>query len=660
MTSAVETPPSPAASGVDAAAAPAPAEARPAPWRVALLALIAGGFGVSALADGLHSISQWGPAALAVLGLLFTLVVATPARPSRPALLALAGLLGLAAWSLLSALWAESADRAVLEGNRWALYAATFAVLVILVRRPRHASIAIGCATAAILGVSLYLLGVMLSGDVGSLFSEKRFVGPLGYGNGQASYFLLGIWPLLAVAETARRRLVAGLTLSAAFVLAALLAATQTRGAVAAFVVAAAVLLAAVPGRVRRAWLLITLVVGVAAATPALLDVLPEPTPGALRTAAVAILVAAPLVGLAWALGDVAVGRVAARLSPARLSRGGGLLAGLLAAALLAAGVASLSDPVGTVKQKWESFSHSRPDQASTRFLSAGGLRYDYWRIAVLQFRQDPLKGAGAGSYPRAYFAHRRTADSVRQPHSLPLQALAELGVPGALAVLVFVGGVLLGLARTARRARVGRPERFLVVAGGGTFLVWLVHTSVDWLHLIPALTGIALVAAAAVVLPEGRGGASPRRRLPRAAVPLACGVAVALAAVLVGRQTAAELYRLDARDALAAGRPQAALERANTALSLNGKSVEARYLKAAALARLNAYVQARRTLEQAAETEPTNFVTWALFGDLLVRGGELERARGAYATALSFNPREPALLEAANDPRLQAPERAR
>ena len=139
--------------------------------------------------------------------------------------------------------------------------------------------------------------------------------------------------------------------------------------------------------------------------------------------------------------------------------------------------------------------------------------------------------------------------------------------------------------------------------------------------------------------------------------MPVACAVAVALAGVIVARQTGAELYRLEGREQLAAGRPQAALEQANAALSLNGESLEAYYLKAAAVERLNAYVEARRTLEQAIAREPENFLTWTLIGDLYRRGGELARARRAYARALTWNPLDPDLLKAVNDPALREPQ---
>ena len=49
----------------------------------------------------------------------------------------------------------------------------------------------------------------MLFGDGPSLFLEGRLNSPLGYVNGEAVAFLLGFWPLFALAERVRRPLIA-------------------------------------------------------------------------------------------------------------------------------------------------------------------------------------------------------------------------------------------------------------------------------------------------------------------------------------------------------------------------------------------------------------------------------------------------------------------
>ena len=93
----------------------------------------------------------------------------------------------------------------------------------------------------------------------------------------------------------------------------------------------------------------------------------------------------------------------------------------------------------------------SQGEPTASRLATGAGNRYDYWRVAVDAWREHPLTGVGAGGYDKPYFAHRTTAEDIRQPHSLPLQVLAELGIVG-------------GAAARGRPARDRAPAR-----GGGS-----------------------------------------------------------------------------------------------------------------------------------------------------------------------------------------------
>ncbi len=161
-------------------------------------------------------------------------------------------------------------------------------------------------------------------------------------------------------------------------------------------------------------------------------------------------------------------------------------------------------------------------EERSSRFTTGAGNRYDYWRVAVDQFADDPLKGVGAGNYDRTYFLERRTTEDIRQAHSIELQTLGELGLVGGILLAVFLVAIGAGFARRARAAKDDLRVRGLTVAAGGTFAVWLVHTSVDWLHLIPGLTGIALCSAAVLVGPWRRQRAEGTSRARLAVVAVA------------------------------------------------------------------------------------------------------------------------------------------
>jgi len=147
------------------------------------------------------------------------------------------------------------------------------------------------------------------------------------------------------------------------------------------------------------------------------------------------------------------------------------------------------------------------------------------------------------------------------------------------------------------------------------------------------------------------------RARWHRPLVVAVVAIGLAVTGVSLSRQGLAEYFRSSAEDALAA-RPADALRDADRSLRLDSEAVQSYYIKAAALARFNRPAPARAALEEAAEKEPTRFVTWALLGDLAVRTGDFGDAREFYGRAHRLNPRDPTLLALAEDPRsaLDAP----
>jgi UDP-GlcNAc:undecaprenyl-phosphate GlcNAc-1-phosphate transferase len=632
-----------------------------------LIALAALAFGLSPFLYGFYDLSAWGPITLLLLAVLFGLVVARPAVPRPAALVSLAGLVGLWAWSLLSTTWAESADQALSSANRWMLYAALLAILVLLLRNEALGKLLLGCTTALVLVLGLYQLGIMASGDGPSLFLGPRLNGPLGYINGQAAYLVLGFWPLVALAERERSSLLSGAAVAGAVVLAVLIVLCQSRAVVPALVASALVLLLLVRGRGRRAWVLVAVAGGVALLGRDLLGVYlgaaasgGAPSAALLEELSVRVLGVAVLVGVVWGVLH-ALARVAgeAGSGQGRTVLAVASIAGLVA--LVGVGAVTLSrvieDPVSQVSRQIESFTSLGPSAGPTgpRFASAGGNRYDYWRVAVNQFRAEPVKGVGAGNFDRTYFLERRTSEDVRQAHSIELQALGELGLVGGLALALFVGGVLAGFVRRAVAARRSTTDAGMAVAGGGMFIAWLVHTSVDWLHLIPGLTGIALCGAAVLLAPWVRRRSGPQRTGTRRAVVVASALIVVFAAAQLGRSTLAERNLEQGRAALASGDPAGALAESDASLSLNGESLPAHYLRAAALAQADEYAPARATLSAAAALEPHDFVPPALLGDIAVRRGDLRQARRDYGRAAALNPRDATLAKLARDPRVAA-----
>jgi hypothetical protein len=521
----------------------------------------------------------------------------------------------------------------------------------------------------AIGAIALVTLGHLLAGDTGS-FLTFRLNAPVVYINGTACLMMMGIWPLVAYAESGRPGL-AGSAIALASIEASLLVLTQSRAAIPGMLGSAVLMLWLVPGRLVRFWALAAIAAGAGLALPWTLAVYSHrdaaypvgPSPAAVVHAGTAVLVSGVIVGALWALAR----RLAARPLTDFLRRAPARAAVCLLVATPVAILAVYPHPVASVRSQWHAFTHLQVSDTSTaaRFTDVGGYRYDLWRVAVDEFKQQPLHGVGAGSYGLRYYQLRNLANpqSVRQPHSIELQMLAELGLPGLLALLVFVGGVGWAFARSRRR------DAGLSVALGGTFAVWFLHTSVDWIYNMPGITGMALLgaaglcalAAASPLRAPAAGAraiaAAPRRAPPRPGIravlarartasgerrvlawTLAIMALVAVGAPSLVRQYLAQQHTNRAATLLASD-PRGALRETQQALRLNDSHIEDYYTRAAAFARLDDYPDARDTLLEAVRTEPLNFVSWALLGDLATRRGDMTHAASAYGRARALDP---------------------
>jgi O-antigen ligase len=613
---------------------------------IALAALVAGGIGVfialNQLFGGYYDLTTWAPIGLVALVALVALTIAYRHPVPHGTGWATGGLLALSAIQFLSSRWAESVDRALVDSHRTLLLAAGFVLLCVVAQR-RDSRFALIGAIAVVTTVLNVILAVRLLQPAlpDGMFVTGRLYGPLGYTNGQAAVMLLGVWPLLAAAERVRSRALAGVALGSAALSLNLFLLTQSRGGVAAVALSALVMLAFVPGRVWRLALLVPLAAGVAFVLPRASDAYESSVEGVPAAAdvhdvVIAALAVAVAVGLLGAL--IRSIRPLERLEGVRLAP-----AGIGLVIVVAIGAALVAGAPGAIDRGWSNFKSLEPPPVESRLASGGGNRYDYWRIAVDEWSDRPIAGLGAGNYYRDYFLERQTTEDIRQPHSLPLQVLAETGLLGGLALLVFVVAVLAAAVRATRRRDVGAADRALAVGASGAFVLWLLHTSVDWLHLLPGIT-LAALASAAVLLALG---ARPRTRPPRLRSPvrplLFAGAVIAVASL--GVLFLAERYRLDARDSLAAD-PAAALERGRNAFELNNQSVPTLYTIAAAHARLNNYEEAVTTLERAEALEPHNWVSAALLGDLASRRRDFRLAAVSYGRAADLNPRNTELRE--------------
>jgi tetratricopeptide (TPR) repeat protein len=193
------------------------------------------------------------------------------------------------------------------------------------------------------------------------------------------------------------------------------------------------------------------------------------------------------------------------------------------------------------------------------------------------------------------------------------------------------------------------------MTAGLGIFTAWFVQTSVDWMHLLPGLTAIALAGAAVLVWPRtrpARAAHGARSRSAGVQAAIALGVSLVVIALIatgasLTRQGLADIYRSSAQSELTSN-PAAALSDANRSLDIDADATGTYYLKAAALARFDQASAAERSLLEALAREPNNFVTWALLGDIAARERRPRAARADYLRAHQLNPRNTTLRELA------------
>lgn len=619
--------------------------------------VVAATLACSPLAFGYYDFTSWAPLGIGAVVLLVMLAFGPAPVLSRYGRTAAIGLGLLVVLSFASLLWAESRDSAWTSANQIAVYAVVFAIGVLAIRERTTAR-----ATMLVLGLPALLGAAVLAiefiaGGGGGDFLQGRLDTPMGYINGTAGLFVMGIWPWLGLAEAQVSRRLRAAAISAAALIASTAVLTQSRAIVLATIATIVLVLVAAPGRTRRAVNLLIVLAAAGATAHWTLKVysstgpsqLLRPSSAAIRDAGVALLGSA-LVGFALKMLASALHE---RLPSARRARftaqlGRALLA-LTAVAVIGGAVAEH----GRISTQWHDFTALKPEKsAGNRFLAlGGGYRYDLWRIAVDEFAGDPLLGVGAGNYVDQYYERRHQLEDVTVPHSLELQMWAELGIGGAAGLLLLLVAVL-GAGVTGRRKTLAGADPALKIAALGMFAAWLAATSVDWLYDIPGLAGMAMLAAAVLVVPAERSAADAvapaaarRGRRAQSMVVVTLGV-LALVAASLGRQYVAMLYS-DSGRGLVSNHPVQALRKLRTAEQLDPWSQQTQYAVASAYARLNDYPAARAALTRATQLEPENYVPPALLGDIATRAGDKRVALAAYRRALRLDPLEPALQQA-------------
>ena len=440
-------------------------------------------------------------ATLVVWAVVLVVAVAGPGPlpGSTPGRVAIAGLALITVWSGVSVAWAPLSDPATDSLVRLLLYAGALLAAASLLRMPlaaRAVEPALGLGALIVIG---YGLSERLLPGVIDLAESRKAFGrleqPITYWNAEGALAAMGLVLCARLAGAEDRPTGVRVAAAAAAIPLGLgVYVSYSRGAIAAALVGVAVLIAAAPtwSQLRAAGLALggsALAAGCAAALPGVASASgslgDREVDGALMLAVLVVLMAAA---------SLALVRLA-RAEESRSVRTGRLPTAprlpLVAGVALAVGLVVLV--AGGLAERGRADAQERR-RGIERLTSVESRRYDYWRVGLDAYGHHPLRGIGAGGFRVEWLRERPLPEGALEIHSLPLEMLVELGIPGLLGFGLMIGGVAVAGGRALER----RPE---VAAGAfavGT--VWLLHASIDWDWQLPAVTLPALIAAGAVL----------------------------------------------------------------------------------------------------------------------------------------------------------------
>jgi hypothetical protein len=470
---------------------------------------------------------------------------------------------------------------------------------------------------------------------------------PIGYRNANAAFFLVGFWSLLALGTEARWRWpLRAVVIASATLLFELAFLAQSRGSVPATVLAGLVFVALSRNRLRVAAILALTVLPVIPAVPTLLDVYrhADADPGvvsSLHDAARAVWLTS---ALSFLLSAFALGGVAPRLRLGQRTTAaiGRTSAALVVVVIVVGGsifVARHGGPIGFVDQRIKEFNRvGYPDlhgQGIRYGANVGSNRHDFWRVAMREGLAHPLLGGGGGSFQVAYLEHRRSPESPKDPHSVEALMFGELGFPGLLLLVTFVGAVVAAGLRTRH---LGPAAAALVAGGLAAGAQWLTQASVDWLWNYPGITAPAIFLAGAVVAPPLLDFNAPRGRTVRV---LGITVLVALALAIVPLFLSVRYAQRASEEA--SRYPHAALADFDRAARFNPLDASPLLSKGSLEARLGEKPQALEAFRQAANREPDNYAAYYFLASELATTNP-SAAESQLGRALELNPHDASL----------------
>lgn len=611
-------------------------------------ALPVGAFLLLAAIDGGFAVTLWLPVALLILAQTVVLAFAWPrllVGVPRTTLLAIALFAAFTAWSFLSITWADGRGAAWEGANRTLFYGTVFALFALWPWRSETAATLLGFFALGVAAIgTVAFVAVARSSNPGEHFIGGLFVEPVGYHNASAALFLLPFWPALLLAS--RRELpavVRGVLLGTAALLAELSLLAQSRGSIVAFAISAALFFAIVPRRTRALLALLPVGLAVVLSLPELLDVYREvggeahdeamSAAGRALASSFAALVA---FGLVWAVVDRRI-TLTPRVSGVASRSLGALSLGVVIAALV---MVAPADPRARAASAWDEFRAGyRPESepATSHFTKGLGTnRYDFWRVALGEFREAPIAGIGADNFEIPYLRERRSDEEPLYPHSIEVQVLSQTGLLGSAAFLAFVAAAIFAASRAWTLDPFGRA---VAASAAVACAYWAAHGSVDWLWEVPALGAPALAClgmAAGLARPRPRDESAVRGGVLLLVPAAAAAVSLVLPWLAVKQtQAAAAVWSSD---------PELAFDRIERARRLNPLAEHPDLVAGAIASRLGDLPRMRTSFEDALARNPQSWYAELELALAAAVSGRREAALHHLERAETLNPREPAI----------------
>ncbi len=253
----------------------------------------------------------------------------------------------------------------------------------------------------------------------------------------------------------------------------------------------------------------------------------------------------------------------------------------------------------------------------------------------------------GRRQLPDGMVRQRRITEDVRQQHSIELQAWPTSGLSARYSSRCSSSACSSGsdVERGRNRGRgeaASSPWRRVGPSSSG----WPIRASTGCIFC-PGLTGVALCAAASPGSPARRGQPNDGgARLTPVVLLRYARRPCRQARSFVAGPTLSEFHRAGG-PARSLRDPEDALRQADRALAFNDESVAELLPQVGGVRADEPLRPARASLHEAARREPSNFLPWALLGDVAVRRGDLRQARRDYAAAVRRNPRDPSAATA-------------